>query len=88
MLSFFPRGVLDGILNLIESVSEGFPSYSYMVTTFHKHMSAGLKKFDINVTVTTYGTTAIFLRVRFSFFFFCILYGCTRNKNTIDITEL
>ena len=28
MLSFFPLGVLDGILNLIESVSEGFPSYS------------------------------------------------------------
>ena len=29
MLSFFPRGVLDEILNLIESVSEGFPSYSF-----------------------------------------------------------
>ena len=29
MLSFFPRGVLDAILNLIESVSEGFPSYSF-----------------------------------------------------------
>ena len=29
MLSFFPRGVLDEILNLIESVSEGFPPYSY-----------------------------------------------------------
>ena len=28
MLSFFPRGVLDEILNLIESVSEGFPFYS------------------------------------------------------------
>ena len=28
MLSFFPRGVLDEIFNLIESVSEGFPSYS------------------------------------------------------------
>ena len=28
VLSFFPRDVLDGILNLIESVSEGFPSYS------------------------------------------------------------
>ena len=28
MLSFLPRGVLDEILNLIESVSEGFPSYS------------------------------------------------------------
>ena len=30
MLSFFPRGVLDEILNLIESVSEDFPSYSSM----------------------------------------------------------
>ena len=27
---FFPRGVLDEILNLIESVSEGFPSYFFM----------------------------------------------------------
>ena len=27
MLSFFPRGVLDEILNLIELVSGGFPSY-------------------------------------------------------------
>ena len=26
----FPRSVLDEILNLIESVSEGFPSYSYV----------------------------------------------------------
>ena len=31
MLSFFPQGVLDEILNLIESVSEGFPSYSCRV---------------------------------------------------------
>ena len=30
VLSFFPRDVLDEILNLIESVSEGFPSYSYI----------------------------------------------------------
>ena len=28
MLSFFPRDVLDKILNLIESVSDGFPTYS------------------------------------------------------------
>ena len=28
---FFPRGVLDEILNLIESVSEVFSSYSYYV---------------------------------------------------------
>ena len=32
MLSFFPRGVLEEILNLIESVSEGFPSYYYNYT--------------------------------------------------------
>ena len=31
MVSFFPRGVLDEILNLIESVSEGFPSYSFLL---------------------------------------------------------
>ena len=32
---FFPRGVLDEILNLIESVSEGFPSYFFsMVPSF------------------------------------------------------
>ena len=30
VLSFFPRDVLDEILNLIESVSEDFPSYSYV----------------------------------------------------------
>ena len=31
VMSFFPRGVLGEILNLIESVSEGFPSYSLML---------------------------------------------------------
>ena len=30
MLSFFPRDALDEILDLIESVSEGFPTYSFM----------------------------------------------------------
>ena len=38
MVSFcavlFPRGVLDEILNLIESVSEGFSSYSYSSMRF------------------------------------------------------
>ena len=28
---FSPRGVLDEILNLIESVSEGFPSYFLLI---------------------------------------------------------
>ena len=34
VLSFFPRRVLDEILNLIESVSEGFSSYSCRNQTF------------------------------------------------------
>ena len=36
MLSFFPRGVLDESLNLIESVSEGFPSYSTISDTYNQ----------------------------------------------------
>ena len=39
MLSFSPRGVLDEILNLIESVSEDFPSYycqlTYKILSFY-----------------------------------------------------
>ena len=31
MLSFFPRDVLDEILDLIESVSEGFITYFYII---------------------------------------------------------
>ena len=46
MLSFFPRDVLDEILDLIESVSEGFPTYSFELLgvildpklTFQKHI--------------------------------------------------
>ena len=39
VLSFFPRDVLDEILNLIESVSEDFPSYSY--TSFNADFLQG-----------------------------------------------
>ena len=42
VLSFFPRDVLDEILNLIESVSEGFPSYSSYASVIKpttKHVS-------------------------------------------------
>ena len=35
MLSFFPRDVLDEILDLIESVSEGFPTYSSIKNIQH-----------------------------------------------------
>ena len=33
VLSLFPRDVLDEIMDLIESVSEGFPTYSYTIGT-------------------------------------------------------
>ena len=35
---FFPRGVLDEIQNLIESVSEVFSSYSYLCQHAHIYM--------------------------------------------------
>ena len=34
VLSFFPRDVLDEILNLIESVSEDFPSYNMQTIVY------------------------------------------------------
>ena len=42
---FFPTGVLDGVLNLIESVSEGFPSYS----CFNNQVRPFLNKQKINM---------------------------------------
>ena len=47
VLSFFPRDVLDEILNLIESVSEDFPSYSFNAVTLSLW-----KCFDVTETVT------------------------------------
>ena len=41
VLSFFPLDVLDEIWNLIESVSEGFLTYSYIIETPFQH--------DVNV---------------------------------------
>ena len=41
MLSFFPRGVLDEILNLIGSVSEGCPSCSF-IFRFYSRTNLGL----------------------------------------------
>ena len=36
MQSFFQRDVLDEILDLIESFSEGFPTFSYIISNqFH-----------------------------------------------------
>ena len=50
VLSFFPRDVLDEILNLIESVSEDFPSYSHIF-----NMSNNCAKFEIDWVKTVGG---------------------------------
>ena len=45
VLSFFPRDVLDEILNLIESVSEDFPSYSFSPRSYTRnHVKKDNKK--------------------------------------------
>ena len=48
MLSFFPRSVLDEILNLIGSVSEDFPSYSYLKDILNRDKPFGKKKQSLN----------------------------------------
>ena len=52
MLSFFPRGVLDEILNLIESVSEGFPSYSSFV--YQHSLESPMVKCDMKGLLAPY----------------------------------
>ena len=46
VLSFFPRGGLDEILNLIESVSEGFPSYSCLLIMFYLSVKFAESRFS------------------------------------------
>ena len=49
VLLFFPRGVLDEILNLIESVSEGFPSYFFILGVFTENPLS--KSLELNVYI-------------------------------------
>ena len=49
MLSFFRRDVLDEILDLIESVSEGFPIYSFIKVS-HRGVPRTVKRF-VNLRV-------------------------------------
>ena len=55
MLSFFPRDVLDEIWDLIESVSEGFPTYSFKILSGYVKVMVykyyNLKRFDFSVTL-------------------------------------
>ena len=69
MLSFFPRGVLDEILNLIESVSEGFPSYS---CRNHKLIYASKLLFNMYVMCTYFHSTeGVKSNVYYNYVFAC-----------------
>ena len=46
VLSLFPGGVLDEILNLIESLSEGFSSYSFMLSLSEDNQSDVIEAFN------------------------------------------
>ena len=46
VLSFFPQDVLDEILNFIWSVSEGFPSYSFIVSLSEDNQSDVIEAFN------------------------------------------
>ena len=48
VLSFFPRDVLDEILKLIESVSEDFPSYSFI---YQKYSFLVKQYFDFAISI-------------------------------------
>ena len=57
VLSFFPRDVLDEILNLIGSVSEGFPSYSIYKSNYGYPILSCIMSYEIP-------------KIVFKFFFF------------------
>ena len=44
VLSFFPLDVLDGIWDLIESISEGFLTYSYTLLDTSVHYSLNVRE--------------------------------------------
>ena len=75
MLSFFPRGVLDEILNLIESVSEGFPCYSF-ITSFNGMLGTSAR----HVLKALHSTFPIIPSIiQRHYFLFLIGQGCVRN---------
>ena len=78
VLSFFPRDVLDEILNLIESVSEDFPSYSsisnmlrFLIILMIIHCS--------NEIIIPWQIT-IHLHFFLSFQIVCMFFRCYWNK--------
>ena len=75
VLSFFPRDVLDEILNLIGSVSEGFPSYSW----------TGKKVFTVLVSKIFFFFFFVFLH---TFFIFSILIHIPSMGRFLRVLQL
>ena len=75
MLSFFPRGVLDEILNLIESVSEVFSSYSLIGENVIKHI-----RMQINVLKSIICKSSVVFMLVFAIIFFQIITLNIRKK--------
>ena len=70
VLSFFPRDVLDEILNLIESVSEDFPSYSFMLSLSDDNKSEVIEAFNSTSRIwMTYGILIITFLIAWSIIF-------------------
>ena len=75
MLFFFPRGVLDGILNLIESVSEGFPSY------FTRYIHMELKTTTKNVDDALRQVISTLFFPGYSFLYSTVLLPLNQAQN-------
>ena len=93
VLSFFPRDVLDEILNLIESVSEDFPSYSsmheqlYLIRNYTKAFEEYLG-FDLYRPILDVYMVSMSSRCFFFFFFFISDHKQTQlNQIKLELSE-
>ena len=83
MLSFSPRDVLDENSDLIESVSEAFPTYSSIVNTLHRCSYDNSTISSVNKLKTIwhfspFSHSFTFLSFTYLFYLFCFLSLCQR----------
>ena len=85
MLSFFPRGVLDEILNLIESVTEEFPSYSITFKMSSKTpRGISNQAFRLSHNINVIRQTACMVVNPIKVNSFAYLFNCTTVGRTSD----
>ena len=76
MLSFFPRGVLDENLNLIGSVSEGFPSYYYSIDCMERKKIEHIYGTTNRTKPVLYPTIQLVIVMLYTKYELSILYSC------------